>query len=158
VPEVIPDREQPQADNRDVAAAEAHARWLSRYEAVKARQAALAQELEALYRPFQAIMVELLHRIEDVDEEARRVNDAKPFTSNGDGRLLGNTESVARASGLSSMKYLNLPAWEGNSPPAWPPQWLLPLQISASMGSRSAAEELDRAHRRALNQGPGLAG
>jgi hypothetical protein len=146
VPEVIPDREQPQADNRDVAAAEAHARWLSRYEAVKARQAALAQELEALYRPFQAIMVELLHRIEDVDEEARRVNDAKPFTSNGDGRLLGNTESVARApAGLSIVKDLKLPAWEGNSIPAWPPQQLLPLQIAASMGSRSAAEELNYA-------------
>jgi hypothetical protein len=146
VPEVIPDREQPQADDRDIAAAEAHARWLSRYEAVKARQAALAQELEALYRPFQAMMVELLHRIEDVDGEARRVNDAKPFTSHGDGRLLGNTESVARApGGLSIVKDLKLPAWEGNSIPAWPPQQLLPLQIAASMGSQSAAEELNYA-------------
>jgi ParB-like chromosome segregation protein Spo0J len=143
VPEVIPDREQPQADDRDIAAAGADARWLSRYEAIKARQAALAQELEALYRPFQAMMVELLHRIEDVDGEARRVNDAKPATSHGDGRLLGNTESIARApGGLSIVKDLKLPAWEGDSIPAWPPQQLLPLQIAASMGSQSAAEEL----------------
>jgi len=146
VPELISDREQPQADDRDIAEAEAHAPWLSRYEAIKARQAALAQELEALYRPFQAMMVELLHRIEDVDGEARRVNDAKPATSHGDGRLLGNTESVARASGgLSIVKDLKLPDWEGNSIPAWPPQQLLPLQMAASMGSQSAAEELNKA-------------
>jgi hypothetical protein len=105
----------------------------------------LARELEELYRPFEAKIDELMHRIEDVDGEARRINDAKPFAPHNDCRLLGNTESVARASGLSTMKYLNLPAWEGNSPPASPPPWLLPLQIAAGMGSRSAAEELDRA-------------
>ena len=144
--------------HRDAAAAEDFALWLPRYEAVKAKQAALIQELEELYRPFEAKMDELVHRIEDVDGEACRINDAKPFAPHGDCRLLGNTELVARASGLSTMKYLNLPAWERNSPPARPPQWLLPLQMAASMGSRSAAEELDRAHRRALNQGPGLGG
>jgi hypothetical protein len=154
-PDVIGDGEQTHCD---AAAAEDFTRWLPRYEAVKAKQAALVQELEELYRRFEAKMDELVHRIEDVDGEARRINDAKPFAPHGDCRLLGNTESVARASGLSTMKYLNLPAWEGNSPPAWPPQWLLPLQIAASMGSQSAAEELDRAHRRALNQGPGLGG
>src|SRR5271163_152722 len=37
VPELIPDRAQPEADDRDVAAPEG---WLPRYEAVKARQAA----------------------------------------------------------------------------------------------------------------------
>jgi hypothetical protein len=143
VSEVIPDRGQPQADDRDIAAAEVHACWLSQYEATKAKQATLAQELEALYRPFQAMMVDLLYRIEDVDGEARRVNDAKPATSHCDGRLLGNTESVARApGGLSIVKD---PAWEGNSIPAWPPQTLLPLQIAASMGSQSAAEELNKA-------------
>jgi ParB family chromosome partitioning protein len=146
VSEVIPDRGQPQADDRDIAAAEVHACWLSQYEATKAKQAALAQELEALYPPFQAMMVDLLYRIEDVDGEARRVNDAKPATSHCDGRLLGNTESVARApGGLSIVKDLKLPAWEDNSIPAWPPQTLLPLQIAASMGSQSAAEELNKA-------------
>jgi hypothetical protein len=158
VAEVIPSGQQPQADARDVPAAEAYARWLTRYEAVKATQTALARELEELCLPFEAKMDELVHRIEDVDAEARRINDAKPFAPDSDCRLLGNTESVVRASGLSTMKYLNLPAWEGTSRPASPPPWLLPLQIAASMGSRSAAEELDRAHRRALNQPPGLGG
>jgi hypothetical protein len=146
VPELILDREQPQADDRDIAEAEPHARWLSRYEAIKAKQAALAQELEALYRPFQAMMVALLYRIEDVDREACRVNDLQPATLHGDGHLLGNTELVARApGGLSIVKDLKLPDWEGNSIPAWPPQQLLPLQMAASMGSQSAAEELNNA-------------
>jgi hypothetical protein len=43
------------------------------------------------------------------------------------------------------VKDLKLPAWEGNSIPAWPPQQLWPLQIAASMGSQSAAEELNYA-------------
>jgi ParB family chromosome partitioning protein len=51
VPEVIPNGQQPQADDRDVPAADAYARWLTQYEAIEAKQAALARELEELYRP-----------------------------------------------------------------------------------------------------------
>jgi hypothetical protein len=44
-------------------------------------------------------MDELLHCIEDVDGEARRINDAKPVAPHSDCHLLGNTESVVRARG-----------------------------------------------------------
>ncbi len=78
--------------------------------------------------------------------DPRALSDLAPATLHGDGRSLGNTESVARApGGLSIVKDLKLPAWEGNSIPAWPPQQLLPLQMAASMGSQSAAEELNNA-------------
>ncbi|HLN48684.1 MAG TPA: hypothetical protein VK251_04180 [Steroidobacteraceae bacterium] len=50
--------------------------------------------------------------------EARRVNEAKPFTSREDGRLLRDT--VARADALSIMN-LKLPARTGPSVPASPP-------------------------------------
>jgi hypothetical protein len=63
--ETIPDRVQLQAGHPDAAAPEAFARWLLQHETVNAKQAVLAHELENLMR-----------RIEEVDVEARRVNDA----------------------------------------------------------------------------------
>jgi ParB-like chromosome segregation protein Spo0J len=139
MPEVIPDREEPQADDRAVAAPKG---WLPQYEAVKARQAALVRELEELYRLFEAKILNLLLRIEDVDEEARRVNDAKPSTSHGDGRVLSNTESVARSAGLSITKDLRLPAWRGNSIPALAQQQPLSVQIAANVGAIERAVAL----------------
>jgi ParB family chromosome partitioning protein len=115
-PEVIRDGEQ---SHRDAAAAEDYTRWLPRYEAVKAKQAALAQELE-----------DLLRRIEQVDGEARRVNDAKPLTSHGDGRLLGDMESIARTGGLSIIKRL-----EGDSVSVSPPSPPLSVQLAAIMAA-----------------------
>jgi hypothetical protein len=94
-----------QARDPDGAAPDAYTQWLSQYEAVKAKQATLAQEQDDMYRRY----IDLRLRIEGVDREARRVNEAKPFLSDGDCRLLGNTESVARTAGLSIMADLELP-------------------------------------------------
>ena len=90
-PEVIGEGDQ---THRDAVAAEDFARWLPRYEAVKAKQAALVQELEDLLRR------------KEVDGEVRCVNDAKPFTSHGYGRLLSDMESVARTGDLQIIKRL----------------------------------------------------
>jgi hypothetical protein len=132
-PEAIPDRAPLQAGHSDAAAAqaqaegegeaeaEAYARWLLQYETVNAKQAALAQELE-----------DLMRRIEEVDGEARRVNEAKPFTSHEDGCPLSDT--VARADGLSIMN-LKLPARTGASVPASPPSPLLSVQLAAMMAA-----------------------
>jgi hypothetical protein len=116
-------------------AAEKYARWLPQYEAVKAKQAALADELERLYRPFQETIVPLLQEIEEADNEAHRVNASKPLDANGrpygDERHLCDTEQVVR-SGMSILKDLRLPAWEGRA--AWPPHrpcW--GLQLAATM-------------------------
>jgi hypothetical protein len=119
-PEAIPDRAPLHAGHPDAAAAqaeaeaeaEAYARWLLQYETVNAKQAALAQELE-----------DLMRRIEEVDGEARRVNEAKPFASHDDSRLLSDT--VAPAGGLST----------GASVPASPPSPPLSVQLAAIMAS-----------------------
>jgi hypothetical protein len=108
-------------------------------EAVKAKQTALAEELERVYRPFQDAIVELLHQIEEADNEAHRVNHTKPLDANGrpygDGRHLCDTEQVARpVRGMSILKDLKLPTWEGGV--AWPPHrpcW--GLQLAASMAA-----------------------
>jgi ParB family transcriptional regulator, chromosome partitioning protein len=139
VPEVIQDTAQPQADDRAVAAAEG---WLPRYEAVKARQAGLVKELEGLYRLFEAQLDDLLLRIKDVDGEARRVNDAKPSTSHGDGRVLSDTESVARTAGLSITKYLGPPAWRGNSIPPLPLSVQIAANVAAIPGPLTSPEQI----------------
>jgi hypothetical protein len=113
-----------QVRHRQTIAAENYARWLPTYEAAKAKQVALAQELERIYRPFQDRMVELLPQIEEADNEARQVNDLKPFDANGRGygdrRYLCDTEQVGRPAGaMSIVKDLKLPAWDGGA--AWPP-------------------------------------
>jgi hypothetical protein len=124
-----------QARHRETIAAENYARWLPSYEAVKAKQSALAKELERVYRPFQETIVPLLQQIEEADNEAHRVNASKPLDANGrphgDDRHLCDTEHVVR-SGMSILKELKLPAWEGGA--AWPPHrpcW--GLQLAASM-------------------------
>jgi hypothetical protein len=89
----------------DGAMPDADARWLSQYHAVEAQQAALAQEQDDMCRRF----IDLRLRIEEIDRDARRVNEAKPSSLDNDWPLLGNTESVARAAGLSIMADLELP-------------------------------------------------
>jgi ParB-like chromosome segregation protein Spo0J len=104
----------------DAAMPDADARWLSQNQAVKAKQAALAQEQDDICRRY----VDLRLRIEEVDQEARRVNEAKPSSLDNNWPLLSNTESVARAAGLSIMANLELPASERDvrtlSPPSVP--------------------------------------
>jgi hypothetical protein len=126
-----------QARHRETVAAEKYARWLPLYEAVKTKQAALADELERLYRPFQETIVPLLYQIEEADKEAHRVNDSKPLDANfrpyDDEH---DTEQVARPV-RSILNDLKLPAWEGGA--AWPPHrpcW--GLQLAASMGALPA--------------------
>ena len=128
-----------QARHREAIAAENYARWLPSYEAVKAKQSALADELERVYRPFQETIVPLLQQIEEADSEAHRVNRSKPLAENGrpygDDRHLCDTEQVVRG-GMSIVKDLKLPAWEGGA--AWPPHrpcW--GLQLVASMAAIS---------------------
>jgi hypothetical protein len=75
----------------------------------------LAQELE-----------DLMRRIEEVDGEARRVNEAKPFASRDDSRLLSDT--VAPAGGLSMAR-------TSASVPASPPSPPLSVQLAAIMAS-----------------------
>jgi hypothetical protein len=118
-----------QARRRERVAAEKYARWLPSYEAVKTKQAALAEELERVYRPFQENIVPLLRQIEDADNEARRVNQSKPPNA----YHLHETEQIARPL-MSILKDLKLPAWEGGT--AWPPYrpcW--GLQLAASMAA-----------------------
>jgi hypothetical protein len=116
------------------AAPDAYTRWLSQYEAVKARQAALAQEQDDMYRRY----IDLRLRIEGVDREALRVNEAKPFLSDDDGRLLGDTESVARAAGLSIMKDLELPASTRDAGTLSLPSQPFAVQVAMNMAAITA--------------------
>jgi hypothetical protein len=120
-PEAIPDRAQLQAGQPDAAAAEAYARWLLQYETINAKQTALARELE-----------DLMRRIVEVEGEARRVNEAKPFSSHDGGRLL--SDRVALADGLSIMN-LKLPARTGAAVPASPPSPPFSVQLAAVMAN-----------------------
>jgi hypothetical protein len=117
--------------------AEQYAVWRASFDAITAKQAALAQELEQRYRPFEDEIVGLLLRIEQADNEAVGVHCSKPTDINGqpyaDGCDLRKTETVARSGGgLSVVQDLKLPAWKGNTVTAWPP-WRpeLALQVAA---------------------------
>jgi hypothetical protein len=55
---------------------EAHARWVVDYERVKIERDAAAEKLRVLYPEVAAKLVDLLLRIEVVDREMTRVNDA----------------------------------------------------------------------------------
>jgi hypothetical protein len=77
---------------------------------------------------------DLMRRIEEVDGEARRVNEAKPFASHDDGRLLSDT--VALADGLSIMN-LKLPARTGASVPAAPPSPPFLVQLFFELPERT---------------------
>jgi hypothetical protein len=128
----VKDDETPlQVRDPDGAAPDAYTRWLSQYEAVKARQAALAQEQDDVCRRY----IDLRCRIEELDREACRVNEAKPALSGDDCRLLGDTDSVARAAGLSIMKGLELPACtrDAGTPPA--PSQPVATQVATNMAA-----------------------
>ena len=135
-----------QVRDPDGAAPNAYTRWLSQYEALKARQAALAQEQDDLCRRY----IDLRRRIEGVDREARGVNEAKPFVSGDDGRLLGDTDSVARAVGLSIMKGLELPGWTrdaGISPaPSQPFATHVAMNMAAIPAPHTSPEQVAARH------------
>jgi hypothetical protein len=123
-----------QVRDPDRAGPDAYTQWLSQYEAVKARQAALAQEQDDMYRRY----IDLRLRIEGVDREALRVNEAKPFLSDDDGRLLGDTESVARAAGLSIMKDLELVASTRDAGTLSLPSQPFAVQVAMNMAAITA--------------------
>jgi hypothetical protein len=125
-----------QARQREVTAAESYRKWAAEYDEVAARQTALAQELTELYPPFERAIVDLLLRIEKVDNRMSHLAYYKPLNAShrtyDDGRDLRRTEQMARSGGgLSIMKDMKLPAWAGNIVASWPP-WRPMVGIAAS--------------------------
>ena len=125
-----------QARQREVGAAERYRKWAAEYDEVAAEQTALAQELTELYPPFERMIVDLLLRIEKIDNRASHLNYYKPRRVDGqpydDNRWSQRTEQMARrGGGLSIMKDMKLPAWAGNIVPVWPPWRPLGAQVAA---------------------------
>jgi hypothetical protein len=111
----------------DVFSREEDTRWMIMYDAIKPEVDAAAEELRTVYTEFAAKLVPLLSRIEVIDREVRRVQQAKPINSRS-GRYLLETELVAR--GLEQFRTydhritkdgLQLPDWDRPSKLAWPP-------------------------------------
>jgi hypothetical protein len=105
-----------QGRHRMLEAAERYAVWRASYDDVVTRQAALAAELKALYPAFEAAIIPLLDRIEEVDNEAIRLSFRKPLTADfqhhADGCEPRTVEQKARdGGGLSIMKDMKFPAW-----------------------------------------------
>ena len=67
-----------QARQREVGAAECYRKWAAEYDEVAAEQTALAQELTELYPPFERMIVDLLLRIEKIDNRASHLDYYKP--------------------------------------------------------------------------------
>jgi hypothetical protein len=125
-----------QARHREIDAAERYTSWRASYDDVVARQSALASELKVLYPAFEAAIIPLLNRIEEVDNEAIRLSFRKPLTADyqhhADGCEPRTVEQMARSGGgLSIMKDMKLPAWAGNIVASWPP-WRPMVSIAAS--------------------------
>jgi hypothetical protein len=89
-------------------------RRLSQDEAVKAKRGALVQEQDL--RP----------RIEQVDREAHRVNEADPILLNDDCGVLGDTESAARATASPEESVIRPEITKPSPPPAVPQFVMLP--------------------------------
>jgi hypothetical protein len=141
-----------------VEAHERYERWLKDYERVKDKRDAAAEELKVIYPEFEAKLVGLLLRIEEVDREAKRVNSEKPFDAkeaNGDGRWLLETELVARGldhfriHDLQIMRDLKLPQFEAGAQLAWPPHrpidWSSVVPVARHPGADWASEREERA-------------
>jgi hypothetical protein len=159
-----------QERHREVYAAERYAEWLPKYEAMKAKQTTLAQELEEIYPAFEQKIVDLLLRIEKVDGEAINLDWYKPKDSNGDpwgdGRHLGKTEQLVRPNVRASiLQELKLPSWSGETQLAWPPfrplivavppmpcPPLTPEQIAARSAARVEESESVIAHYAAMQR------
>jgi hypothetical protein len=125
-----------QARLGEVGAAERYRTWAAEYDEVAAEQTALAQELTELYPPFERAIVDLLLRIEKIDNRASHLDYYKPQRVDGqpydDNRWSQRTEQMARSGGgLSIMKDMKLPAWAGNIVPVWPPWRPLGAQVAA---------------------------
>ena len=110
--------------------AEAHARWLETYEAVKAKRDAAAEELKVLYPEVVTKLFDLLARIREIDAEIRRVNEAKPYVQGEpwDGLArLAPTECEARGvTGFNLPEYsldrgVALPDFHKPGQKVWPP-------------------------------------
>ena len=104
-----------QARYRATLSAERVAAWTPTYEAAAAEQAALAEELAALYQPFIVRFTDLMLRIEQHRAIANAVNAAKPSACHGDGRRLDDQI------GGHIRRDLKLPAWDPKAGLAWPP-------------------------------------
>ena len=116
---------------------EAHARWVVDYERVKIERDAAAEKLRVLYPEVAVKLVDLLLRIEVVDREVTRVNDAGlPFLTDGspyDARYaqLKSVELDARGldhfgvHDLKILKDLALPSFTEAAKLAWPVQKLV---------------------------------
>ena len=80
----------------------------------------------------------MLERIETIDAEVERVNNAKPMNAdaaNGDGRFLYGVETHARGAGRFNetilTRDLRLPNWAAADGYAWPPyRPALPFKLS----------------------------
>jgi ParB family chromosome partitioning protein len=126
------------AQDPDGAVPSDYTRWLSQYEAVKAKQAALAQEQHDVCCRYNDLRL----RIEEIDREARRVNEAKPSVGD-DCPLLGNTESFARAAGLSIMTDLELSTSAGEAGTLPPPSEPFAVQVVRSMNLAALAPAIN---------------
>jgi hypothetical protein len=128
------------------------------YEQAKVKRDAAAEELKVIYPEFEAKLVGLLLRIEEVDREVRRVKSEKPFDAkeaNGDGRWLLETELVARGldhfriHDLQIMRDLKLPQFEAGAQLAWPPHrpidWSSVAPVARHPGADWAVEREERA-------------
>ena len=121
-----------------VEAAESYATWVIDYDRVLTLRDAAAQELRALYAPLVTRLVDVLERIETIDAEVERVNNAKPMNAdaaNGDGRFLYGVETHARGAGHFNetilTRDLRLPNWAAADGYAWPPyRPALPFKLS----------------------------
>jgi hypothetical protein len=142
----------------EVRSKEEYVRWVMDHEQVRAKRDAAAEELKVIYPEFEAKLVGLLLRIEEVDREVRRVNSAKPFDAkeaNGDGRWLLETELVARGldhfriHDLQIMRDLKLPQFEAGAQLAWPPHrpidWSSVAPVARHPGADWAVEREERA-------------
>ncbi len=79
---------------------------------------------------------------EEIDREARRINEAKPSVDD-DCALLGNTESVARAAGLSIMTDLELSTSAGEAGTLPPPSEPFAVQVVRSMNLAALAPAIN---------------
>jgi hypothetical protein len=108
---------------------EVKARWVASYESTKAKVDAAAEELKSLYSEFVYPFVDLMLRIRQIDAEAKRVMDAKPYpeaSEPADSRCLLATELVARElrgirPDLTLDRSLVLPDFKYPGRQAWPP-------------------------------------
>jgi hypothetical protein len=147
--------------------AEKKAAWRRERGALAPRVDALAQEMKSIYREFTPKLVDVLSRARELNDEVRRLNNAKPYPEPGepdDGLRLFEVENVARnfegfgQHGLTLDRDLVLPDFDDPCKKLWPPYevpWgvqyvesmLAQLQRRPPPGSQ-AEHELRQQHQR----------